>query len=113
MRGYHYTAGLIERPDHPISTFRGDEIVKTYSQIGEVAEKFGVNPSSIRFYVQEFGLNIKINRKGNRQFTAEDIETLGLLIYLADRFKLEYVRTLWESGRAETVRGWFKELEAA
>ena len=43
---------------------------KRYYSIGEVASKFNVNPSLIRFWEQEFKiLNPKKNSRGNRKFT--------------------------------------------
>ena len=48
---------------------------KRYYSIGEVASKFDVNPSLIRFWEQEFKiLQPKKNSKGNRKFTKKDIE---------------------------------------
>ena len=48
---------------------------KRYYSIGEVASKFNVNPSLIRFWEQEFKiLNPKKNSRGNRKFTHKDIE---------------------------------------
>ena len=47
---------------------------KRYYSIGEVASKFNVNPSLIRFWEQEFKiLNPKKNSRGNRKFTFKDI----------------------------------------
>jgi DNA-binding transcriptional MerR regulator len=53
------------------------EITKLYYSIGEVAEMFDVNPSLIRFWEKEFNvIKPKKNKKGNRLFTAKDIEVL-------------------------------------
>jgi len=54
--------------------YKEKEIEKLYYSIGEVAEIFSVAPSLIRFWESEFELiKPKKNRKGNRQFTKEDI----------------------------------------
>jgi DNA-binding transcriptional MerR regulator len=58
-------------------------IEKKYYTIGEVAEQFGVATSLIRFWEGEFDIiKPKKNRKGNRQFTKEDIENVKLIYHL-------------------------------
>ena len=48
---------------------------KRYYSIGEVASKFNVNASLIRFWEKEFSiLKPKKNSKGNRKFTSNDID---------------------------------------
>ena len=51
---------------------------KLYHSIGEVAARFKVNVSLIRFWTNEFSdhLKPKTNKKGNRYYTTEDIHTL-------------------------------------
>jgi len=50
---------------------------KLYYKIGEVSEMLNVNPSLIRFWEKEFStIKPKKNRRGNRVFTAKDIEEL-------------------------------------
>jgi DNA-binding transcriptional MerR regulator len=59
------------------------EITKLYYSMGEVAEMFDVNQSLLRFYEKEFTvLQPKKNKKGNRQFTPEDIENLKIIFHL-------------------------------
>lgn len=57
--------------------------VKLYYSIGEVAEMFAVNTSLIRFWEKEFDI-IKPtkNKKGNRMFTAEDIDNFKKIFSL-------------------------------
>ena len=56
---------------------------KRYYSIGEVASKFNVNPSLIRFWEQEFKiLNPKKNSRGNRKFTLKDIEAINKIYFL-------------------------------
>ena len=63
--------------------YKEKEIEKRYFTIGEVAEQFKVATSLIRFWESEFSiLNPKKNRKGNRQFTKQDIEKLTLIYHL-------------------------------
>ena len=58
-------------------------IQKKYFSIGEVAEMLDVATSLIRFWESEFDIiKPKKNRKGNRQFTREDIENLKLIYHL-------------------------------
>jgi DNA-binding transcriptional MerR regulator len=56
---------------------------KLYFSIGEVAEMLNVNASLIRYWEKEF-TNVKPrkNRKGNRLFTAKDIESLRYIYHL-------------------------------
>jgi DNA-binding transcriptional MerR regulator len=53
------------------------ESEKYYYKIGEVAEMLAVNTSLIRFWEKEFpNIKPKKNRRGNRVFTASDIDEL-------------------------------------
>src|SRR5688500_12277797 len=63
--------------------YKEKEIEKLYFSIGEVAERFNVAPSLIRFWESEFDLiQPKKNRKGNRQFTKEDIDNVRTIYHL-------------------------------
>ncbi|MBS1557418.1 MAG: MerR family transcriptional regulator [Bacteroidetes bacterium] len=63
--------------------YKEKEIEKLYYSIGEVAEQFNVAPSLIRFWESEFDIiQPKKNRKGNRQFTKEDIENIRTIYHL-------------------------------
>lgn len=63
--------------------YKEKAIEKKYYTIGEVADKFGVATSLIRFWEGEFDIiKPKKNRKGNRQFTKEDIENVQLIYHL-------------------------------
>lgn len=63
--------------------YKEKEIEKIYYSIGEVAEMFSVAPSLIRFWESEFDLiQPKKNRKGNRQFTKEDIDNVRTIYHL-------------------------------
>ena len=63
--------------------YKEKEIEKLYYSIGEVAEMFNVAPSLIRFWESEFEvIQPKKNRKGNRQFTKEDIDNVKLIYHL-------------------------------
>lgn len=56
---------------------------KRYYSIGEVANAFDVNTSTIRFWEQNFEiLKPKKNAKGNRKFTPLDIEHLERIYHL-------------------------------
>ena len=63
--------------------YKEKEIEKKYYTIGEVAEDLGVATSLIRFWEGEFDIiKPKKNRKGNRQFTKEDIKNVKLIFHL-------------------------------
>lgn len=63
--------------------YKDKHTVKLYYSIGEVANMFNVNTSLIRFWEKEFDI-IKPtkNKKGNRLFTAEDIENFKKIFAL-------------------------------
>lgn len=54
-----------------------EEVEKIYWSIGEVAAKYTVATSLIRFWLDFFKIEVKKNRKGNRQFTSEDVAIIG------------------------------------
>jgi len=63
--------------------YKEKQIEKKYYSIGEVAEHFKVATSLIRFWESEFDIiKPKKNRKGNRQFTKEDIENVKQIYHL-------------------------------
>ena len=63
--------------------YKEKEIEKKYYTIGEVAEELGVATSLIRFWEGEFdNIKPKKNRKGNRQFTKEDLQNVKLIYHL-------------------------------
>ncbi|MTG99085.1 MULTISPECIES: MerR family transcriptional regulator [Myroides] len=56
---------------------------KRYYSIGELANAFDLNASTLRFWEKEFDIiNPKKNAKGNRMFTHKDIENLELIYHL-------------------------------
>jgi DNA-binding transcriptional MerR regulator len=63
--------------------YKEKEIEKKYYTIGEVADSLGVATSLIRFWEGEFDIiKPKKNRKGNRQFTKEDLNNVKLIYHL-------------------------------
>lgn len=63
--------------------YKEKEIEKRYYTIGEVADKLGVATSLIRFWETEFDIiKPQKNRKGNRQFTKEDLKNVKLIYHL-------------------------------
>lgn len=64
-------------------TYKKPKIEKLYYGMGEVAELFQVNASTIRYWEKHFThLKPKKNNKGNRQFTQKDIDDLKLIYHL-------------------------------
>lgn len=64
-------------------SYKEKEITKRYYSMGEVTTLFGVNASLIRFYEKEFDiLQPRKNKKGNRMFRPEDIESLKIIFHL-------------------------------
>ncbi len=63
--------------------YKEKEIEKKYFSIGEVAEKFKVATSLIRYWEGEFDIiRPKKDKKGNRRFTKDDIDKIQLIYHL-------------------------------
>ncbi|MFM6975401.1 MAG: MerR family transcriptional regulator [Sphingobacteriaceae bacterium] len=63
--------------------YKEREINKLYYSMGDITEMFGVNASQIRFYEKEFDIiQPKKNKKGNRLFSAEDVENFKVIFHL-------------------------------
>lgn len=50
------------------------EIQRRYWMIGELAEELGVATSMLRFWQSEFHFAVHRDAKGNRRFTAQEVE---------------------------------------
>ena len=63
--------------------FKAPKSEKLYFSISEVAAKFNLAPSALRFWEKEFD-TIKPfkNKKGNRFYTQEDIDHLAIINHL-------------------------------
>jgi len=59
--------------------WKGD---KKYYSIGEVAELFNVKTSHIRFWTNEFKLNVRTTRKGDRLYTPGQVRELRAIHHL-------------------------------
>lgn len=56
---------------------------KIYFKIGDVAERFGVNTSLIRYWEQEFKfIKPRKSPKGTRLFTKKDIDNFEIIYHL-------------------------------
>lgn len=96
---------LLTLPDK--MAYKEKEIEKLYFSIGEVAEQFNVAPSLIRFWESEFDIiKPKKNRKGNRQFTKEDIENVRTIYHLVKvkGFTLQGAKEMLKND-ADSVKG--------
>ena len=63
--------------------YKETDTVKLYYTMGEVSKMFDVNPSLIRFWEKEFEIiQPKKNKKGNRLFTTDDIESFRTIYTL-------------------------------
>jgi len=60
-----------------------ENIEKLFYSIGEVATRYDVNTSLIRFWEKEFDIiKPQKNKKGNRLFTNEDLRNFDLIYHL-------------------------------
>lgn len=77
---------------------------KLYYGIGEVAERFGLAPSTLRFWEKNF-TTIKPykNKKGDRFFTREDIDHIALINHLVKEkgMTLKGARTKIKENKAD------------
>jgi len=59
---------------------------KLYFSMGEIAQKYNVKHSLIRYWEKEFDIiTPKKNKKGNRLFTKKDLEAFDLIYDLVKR----------------------------
>lgn len=70
-------AGLIERPNHRLQTFRGEAIQKRYWTVGEVAAIAGMETSAVRYYAAELDLLVdRGNVRRERHFRKWQVELI-------------------------------------
>jgi len=94
--------------------YKEKEIEKKYYTIGEVAEELGVATSLIRFWEGEFdNIKPKKNRKGNRQFTKEDLKNVKLIYHLVKErgYTLQGARDFINKG-GESVNSKMESIES-
>lgn len=87
--------------------FKEYDSLKLYFSIGEAAEILDVNTSLIRFWEKEFIiLKPRKNKKGNRQFTKEDIENLKMIYHLVKErgFTLQGAKEKLKKGKKITKK---------
>ena len=86
-------------------TFKEPKAEKHYYSIGEVSEKFGLAPSTLRFWEKEFDTITPFkNKKGDRFYTQEDIGHLALIHHLVKErgMTLKGARTKIKENKTET-----------
>lgn len=86
--------------------YKEKSIEKLYYSIGEVALKFDVNVSLLRYWEKEFDiLKPKKNKKGNRLFTKIDVENIEVIYHLVKErgFTLEGAKKKLSENKSDTV----------
>jgi DNA-binding transcriptional MerR regulator len=86
--------------------YKPKPVKKLYYTIGEVAEMFDVNTSLIRFWEKEFDvINPTKNKKGNRLFTAKDIDNFKLIYHLTKErgFTLKGAKDKLRENKSDTI----------
>ena len=86
--------------------YKEKPIEKLYYTIGEVANKFNVNISLIRFWEKEFEiLKPKQNKKGNRLFTKKDLNNLETIYHLVKErgFKIEGAKKMLKNNIKDDI----------
>ena len=82
------------------------DIDKIFFSIGEVAKKYNVNVSLIRFWEKEFDiLKPKKNKKGNRMFTKKDMHNLDIIYHLVKErgFTFEGAKKKLKENKKDTI----------
>ena len=95
--------------------YKEKEIEKRYFTIGEVASDLGVATSLIRFWEREFSIiKPKKNRKGNRQFTQQDVKNVKLIYHLVKEkgYTLQGARDFLEQGGPEVANDKVELIES-
>ncbi|HSV88941.1 MAG TPA: MerR family transcriptional regulator [Bacteroidales bacterium] len=80
---------------------------RVYYSIGELARKFNVNTSLIRFWEKEFDiLKPRKNKKGTRYFTPQDVDNFHMIYHLVKikGYTLQGVKELLKSEPEEVKR---------
>ena len=86
--------------------YKNKPIEKLYYSIGQVADKFEVNVSLLRFWEKEFDiLKPKKNKKGNRMFTAKDLNNLKIIYHLVKErgYTLEGAKKKLKENKEDTI----------
>ena len=95
--------------------YKEKEIEKRYFTIGEVASELGVATSLIRFWEREFSIiKPKKNRKGNRQFTQQDLKSVKLIYHLVKEkgYTLQGARDFIENGGQDSASDKMELIES-
>lgn len=80
---------------------------KLYYSIGEVAQQFGLNESTLRFWEKEFDIiNPRKTQKGTRYYKQEDIDAVRLVFHLVKErgLTLAGARLKLKINQEDTVR---------
>lgn len=74
-----------------MSHLKDDQIKRLYYSIGDLATMLNTTSSCIRFWLNEFGIEIRKNRRGDRRFTPEEVALLTQInkLLTVDRYTLE------------------------
>ena len=83
---------------------------KIYYKIGEIASRFNVNPSLVRYWEQEFDfIRPKKSEKGTRYYTRKDIENFEIIYHLVKEKGLtikgaqEYLKTKKQNNEIDSL----------
>ena len=86
--------------------YKEKETVRLYYSISEVAEKFNVNASLIRFWEKEFEIiKPQKNKKGNRLFTQQDVDNFYIIYHLVKErgFTLQGAKDKLKGNKDDTL----------
>ncbi len=86
--------------------YKEKETVKLFYTIGELATRFKVNASLIRFWEKEFDIiRPQKNKKGNRLFTQEDVDNFHIIYHLVKErgYTLQGAKDKLKENKEDTV----------
>lgn len=78
-------------------------IKKLYFSISEVCESIGVRDHTIRFWEDEFTLNIYRDRIGRRRFSVKDVGKIAIIARLVKHLHIPSAREHFKKGTAEAL----------
>lgn len=84
-------------------SYKEHNIERVYFHIGEVAQSLGVEPSWIRFWEAQFGIEPRRSRSGERRYSVGEIGQLALIARLVKYFHGQAAKDIIEKGQAQQI----------
>lgn len=86
-----------------MSILRPDTIQRLYFAPHQVAKALSVETSALRFWEDEFGLQVHRSRHNKRRYTVTDVGRFATIARLVKWFHIPAAKLLMDEGRADGV----------